>query len=73
MGSDGWYLSFFREPPARLEEDATVTLADMRAAASANGAAWLELLDGELDPEADLVEHGEGWDSTPRSAFAWRR
>ena len=62
VGSDGWYLSFFREPPARLEEDTSVTLADMRAAASANGAAWLELVDGELDPDADLVEHGEGWD-----------
>jgi uncharacterized damage-inducible protein DinB len=62
VGSDGWYLSFFREPPAPLEEDASVTLADMRSAAAANGAAWLALLAGDLDPEQDLVEHGDGWD-----------
>jgi uncharacterized damage-inducible protein DinB len=62
VGSDGWYLSFFREEPAPIDEDAEVTLAELRSAITANGAAWMELLAGELDPDRDIVEHGEGWD-----------
>ena len=62
VGSDGWYLSFFREPPARIDEDATVTLAELRSAISANGAAWLEVIEADSDPDTDIVEHGEGWD-----------
>jgi uncharacterized damage-inducible protein DinB len=63
VSSDGWYLSFFREQPAPIDEDdADVTLAAMRSAITTNGAAWTELLAGELDADRDIVEHGEGWD-----------
>ena len=62
VSSDGWYLLFFREQPAPIDEDSDVTLADLRAAIAANGAAWQDLLAGDLDPEADLVERGDGWE-----------
>ena len=28
---------------------------------TSNGTAWTKLLAGELDPDADVVEHGDGW------------
>ncbi len=62
VSSDGWYLSFFREQPAPIDEESNVTLADLRAVIAANGAAWQALLAGDLDPEADLVERGDGWE-----------
>jgi uncharacterized damage-inducible protein DinB len=62
VSSDGWYLSFFREQPAPIEEEADVPLPELRAAISANGAAWLELLAGDIDADTDIVEHGEAWD-----------
>ena len=62
VSSDGWYLSFFREQPAPINEESNVTLADLRAAITANGAAWHDLLAGDPDPEADLVERGDGWE-----------
>ena len=61
VSSDGWYLSFFREQPAPIDEEAQVTLAELRAAITANGAAWMELLAGELNPDTNIVEHGDGW------------
>jgi uncharacterized damage-inducible protein DinB len=39
-----------------------VTLADLRAAISATGAAWMDILAGNPDGETDNVEHGDGWD-----------
>jgi uncharacterized damage-inducible protein DinB len=60
VSSDGWYLSFFREQPAPIDEESSVTLADLRAAIAVNGAAWQDLLAGDLNPEADLVERGDG-------------
>lgn len=62
VSSDGWYLSFFREQPAPVDEESNVALADLRAAMVANGTVWQELLAGGLDPEADLVESGDGWE-----------
>src|SRR5512140_862481 len=62
VSSDGWYLSFFREQPAPIDEESNVTLAELRAAITANGVAWMDLLAGGLDPEADLVERGDGWE-----------
>ena len=62
VSSDGWYLSFFREQPAPIDEESDVSLADLRAAIAANGIAWRDLLAGGLDPEADLLERGEGWE-----------
>jgi uncharacterized damage-inducible protein DinB len=62
VSSDGWYLSFFRDQPAPIDEDAEVSLAELRSAITSNGRAWMELLAGELDAEADVVEHGDSWD-----------
>jgi uncharacterized damage-inducible protein DinB len=62
VGSDAWYLSFFREPPASIEEGADVTLDELRSTMRANGAAWMELLAGDLDSDADVAEVDEGWE-----------
>lgn len=62
VSSDGWYLSFLREQPAPIDEEADVTLAELRSAITTNGAAWKELLAAGPDGEADIVEHGDGWD-----------
>ena len=62
VSTDGWYLSFFREQPAPIDEAGDVSLAELRSAITTNGAAWSEMLDGDLDPDTDVVEHGDGWD-----------
>ncbi len=62
VGADGWYLSFFDDRAARLEEDESLTIDDFRSVITTNGALWMELLQGDLDPDKDVVEHGEGWD-----------
>ena len=60
VSSDGWYLSFFREQPAPIDEEAQTTLAELRSAITTNGAAWKALLAAGPDGEADIVERGEG-------------
>ncbi len=62
VSSDGWYLSFFREQPAPIDEEAETGLAELRSAITANGKAWTALLAAGPDGETDIVEHGEGWD-----------
>jgi uncharacterized damage-inducible protein DinB len=62
VSTDGWYLTFFRDWTNAIVEDADVPIAELRAAATATGAAWMEILDGELDGEKDTVEHGDGWE-----------
>jgi uncharacterized damage-inducible protein DinB len=60
VGSDGWYLSFFRaERPVPADAEKTAGLHEMRSMIAANGAAWAELLAGEIDPDADIVETDE--------------
>ena len=59
--SDGWYLTFFRDDPQRIEEGAEPGLDELRAAITANGADWMELLASGPDGETDVVEHGDGW------------
>jgi uncharacterized damage-inducible protein DinB len=61
VSTDGWYLTFFRDWTNLVDEDAEVTLAELRSAVTTNGTAWMELLAGDLDGEADVVEHGDGW------------
>ena len=73
VSSDGWYLSFFREQPAPIDEESNVTLADLRAAITANGAVWRDILAGDPDPEADLVGAATAGSSTSRPACAWRK
>ena len=60
VSSDGWYLSFFREEPAPIDEEAETSLAELRSAITTNGKAWAELLAAGLDGEKDIVEEGEG-------------
>ena len=62
VSSDGWYLSFFRKQPAPIDEESNVTLTDLRASITANGAVWRDILASDPDPEADLVERGNGWE-----------
>jgi uncharacterized damage-inducible protein DinB len=62
VSSDGWYLSFFREEPAPIDEEAETSLAELRSAITTNGTAWAELLAAGPDGEADMVEHGDGGD-----------
>ncbi len=59
VGSDGWYLTFFRTWENPLREDGPGGLPELRAANTANGVAWMEVLAGITDPDADLVEEGE--------------
>ena len=61
VSSDGWYMAFFREWTNLVEEDAELTLDELRAAITANGVAWMAYLDADLDGEQDIPERGEGW------------
>ncbi|MGK2850397.1 MAG: DinB family protein [Candidatus Limnocylindrales bacterium] len=61
VSTDGWYLTFFRDWTNLVEEDAELTLDELRAAITANGAAWMAYLSAELDGEQDIPERGEGW------------
>ena len=61
VSSDGWYLTFFRDWTNPIGEDENVTLAELRSAITDNGAAWMELVAGELDVDRDLVDHGDEW------------
>jgi uncharacterized damage-inducible protein DinB len=62
VGSDCWYLSFFRDDVSEPAEDSDLTIDELRSIITSNGKAWMELLDDVLDPDRDVVEHGEGWD-----------
>ncbi len=61
VSTDGWYLTFFRDVPNRVAEDAPATLAELRDAIGANGSDWAEILAGNPDGETDTVEDGDGW------------
>ncbi len=58
--SDGWYLSFFREGITEAGEEAT--LGELRSAITSNGAVWMDVLAGDLDPDTDIVEYDNGWE-----------
>ena len=60
--SDSWYLTFFRETTSPIDEDAVVSLAELRSAITSNGALWMELLAGEIDPDMDVVERDGEWE-----------
>jgi uncharacterized damage-inducible protein DinB len=62
VASDCWYLSFFRAETKQLDENAEVSLSQLRSLIRVNGAAWAELLAGALDPDADVVEEDDGWE-----------
>ncbi len=59
--TDCWYLTFFRDEPQRIEEGVEASLDELRSAITSNGRTWMELLGSDLDGEAIMVEHGDGW------------
>ncbi len=69
VSTDCWYLTFFREEPQLIEEGAEASLEELRTAITSNGRVWMELLAGGLDGEADVVEHGDGWDFHSPTGF----
>ncbi len=64
VSSDRWYLSHFPsgEGLAPIDDEAATSLDELRVAMAANGTAWTELLGGEIDPDADVVQMDEGWE-----------
>lgn len=62
VSSDAWYLSFFSDEVARVDEKAETSLEDLRSAFSTNGPLWLQLLAESPDPDSDIVEIDDGWE-----------
>jgi uncharacterized damage-inducible protein DinB len=64
VATDRWYLSFFPsgEALAPIDEDAELSLAELRSLMASNATAWTELLAGDLHADADVVERGDGWE-----------
>jgi uncharacterized damage-inducible protein DinB len=64
VSSDRWYLTFFPGAGSteEIDEEAEVSLAELRSAITANGEAWTRLLAAETDPERDVSEHGDDWE-----------
>jgi uncharacterized damage-inducible protein DinB len=60
VASDGWYLSFFGDQATAIDEEAEIGLAELRSVIASNGTAWMEVLAREIDPDADVVERGDG-------------
>ena len=69
IGTDAWYVTFFREHPEPIDDDTRMSLAELRAVNAANSAAWMSVLDVELDGERDIVEHGDGWEHHAPAGF----
>jgi uncharacterized damage-inducible protein DinB len=69
VSTDCWYLTFFRDEPRLIEEGAGSSLDELRSAITSNGVAWMEVLAAGLDGEADIVEHGDGWDFHSPTGF----
>jgi uncharacterized damage-inducible protein DinB len=61
VASDCFYLTFFRDGPPRVDEDAQPGLDQLRSVMAANGRDWMELLSTGPSGEADTVEQGDGW------------
>jgi uncharacterized damage-inducible protein DinB len=60
VGSDAWYLAQFRPGRPPIDED-DATLEALRAAITANGAAWHEVIETEGDPDREIIEMDDGW------------
>lgn len=61
VGADVWYLTMLA--PGRVEDVETeaLDLAALRAILISNQAVWNDVIVGDLDPDQDVVEHGDGW------------
>ncbi len=65
VGADGWYLSFFRptEVVELDDDDHSIGLDRIRETFAANSPTWTDVVGApDLDVDADMVEHGKGWD-----------
>jgi uncharacterized damage-inducible protein DinB len=63
VSADSWYLSFFDSATPQFDEAAETSLAELRSVMTNNGGGWTTLLARDLDPDADVVEHGDtGWE-----------
>ena len=60
--SDAWYLGFFRAETPGIDDDAQLSLAELRAVMGTNGTSWAEVLREEDDPDRDVVEIDGGWE-----------
>jgi uncharacterized damage-inducible protein DinB len=62
VSSDSWFLSFYpcERKPLRPEPDGS--LGELAFVIRTTGSAWMELLTEKLNPDADVVEHGDGWE-----------
>jgi uncharacterized damage-inducible protein DinB len=70
VAADSWYLSFFDGGTPQLDETADTSLNELMSMMLRNGSAWTGLLAGDLDPDADVPEHGdEGWEFHAPAAF----
>ncbi len=69
VSTDCWYLTFFGDEPQRIEDGAEASLDELRSAITSNGKDWVELLAGGLDGEANMVEHGDGWNFHAPTGF----
>ena len=69
VGADSSYLFVQSGERTPLIDEDTMDLQELRAAMERNGAAWSELLAGELDPDEVLVRHRDDGSEThaPRS------
>jgi uncharacterized damage-inducible protein DinB len=63
IGSDAWYLWIITED-ARFESigEDEMSVAELRAAARVNAAAWEAFITPDLDPDKDIVRTGDGWE-----------
>ncbi len=69
VSTDCWYLTFFGDEPQRIEDGAEASLDELRSAITSNGKDWVGLLAGGLDGEANMVEHGDGWNFHAPTGF----
>ena len=62
VGSDGWYLWNITGGKVEGVDEESMDIEELRAAVRTFGAAWEEVLALDLDPDADIVRTGEGWE-----------
>lgn len=61
--SDAWYLFVLTDGRfPQIPEESKLGLDELRAAATACATAWTEYLAADIDPEADNVRRGDGWE-----------
>jgi uncharacterized damage-inducible protein DinB len=62
--ADSFYLTIFTNGRVELiDKEAKLGVNELRSKFSGYGAEYEALLAGELDPDADVVERGDGWES----------